>query len=92
MNANKGSTPNAFSALGYDTANLIMTAITKANSTDPDLVRRSLITIKNFEGITGMISYSPSSRIPKKSVSIIKIDKGSRSLVIQILPAQVPAP
>jgi len=92
MNANKGSAPNAFSALGYDSANLIMTAISKANSTDPDLVRQSLITIRNFEGVTGTISYSPSSRIPKKSVSIIKIDKGSRSLVKQILPAVVPAP
>ncbi len=92
MNANKGSTPNAFSALGYDTANLIMTAISKANSTDPDLARKSLMTIRNFEGITGTISYSPSSRIPKKSVSIIKIDKGNRSLVKQILPSQVPAP
>jgi len=69
-----------------------MTAISKANSTDPNLVRKSLMTIRNFEGITGTISFSPSSRIPKKSVSIIKIDKGSRSLVKQILPAQVPAP
>jgi len=92
MNANSGSAPNAFSALGYDSANLIMTAISKANSTDPDLVRKSLMTIRNFEGITGTISFSPSSRIPKKSVSIIKIDKGSRSLVKQILPAVVPAP
>jgi len=92
MNANSGSAPNAFSALGYDSANLIMTAISKANSTDPELVRISLMTIRNIEGITGTISYSPSSRIPKKSVSIIKIDKGSRSLVEQILPSQVPAP
>ena len=92
MNANKGSAPNAFSALGYDSANLIMTAITKANSTDPDLVRKSLITVRNFEGITGTISYSAGSRIPKKSVSIIKIENGNRSLAKQILPAQVPAP
>ena len=92
MNANNGRQPNAFSALGYDTANLIMTAISKANSIEPDLVRKSLMTIRNFEGVTGTISYSPNSRIPKKSVSILKIESGNRSLVKQILPARVPAP
>ncbi len=92
MNAYYGSQPNAFSALGYDTANLIMTAISKANSIDPDAVRKSLMAIRNFEGVTGTISYSPNSRIPKKSVSILKIESGNRSLVKQILPARVPAP
>jgi branched-chain amino acid transport system substrate-binding protein len=92
MKANSGSKPNAFSALGYDSANLIMTAISKANSTDPEAVRKSLMAIRNYEGVTGTISYSPGSRIPKKSVTILKIDKGNRNFIKQILPTQVPAP
>ena len=87
-----GSTANAFAALGYDTARLIIAAIEKARSSAPSAVLAAFSTIRDFKGVTGTISYADGSPIPKKSVSILKIEKGRRSLVREVLPAEIPAP
>jgi len=87
-----GSKPNAFAALGYDAANLLMTAVAEAGSSDPDDVRRALTRIRRFNGITGTISYPSGSRIPSKSVTILQIEQGQRKLVTNLLPASVPPP
>ena len=83
---------DAFSALGYDTARLVMQAIENAGSEEPMAVRDALGQIKNFEGITGTISYGPSQYVPTKSVSIIAINKGVQSLAQELMPQSVPAP
>ena len=92
VHAYPGSTPTAFAALGYDTARLIMAAVAKAGSTDPDDVRRALSGIRRFKGITGTISYPAGSRIPSKSVTILQIENGQRRFVRNLLPSQVPPP
>jgi branched-chain amino acid transport system substrate-binding protein len=86
------SIPTAFAALGYDAARLIMAAVAEAGSSDPDDVRRALSGIRRFRGITGSISYPAGSRIPSKSVTILRIERGRRRLVTQVLPAGVPSP
>lgn len=86
------SRPDAFAALGYDTARLLMTAIDQAGSADPVKVREALAVIRQFEGVTGSISYPNSSRIPTKSVSIIGVDQGNFKLVRELLPIEVPRP
>ncbi len=85
-----GSTADAFSALGYDAARLLMAAIARAESTDPDAVRKGLAGIREFEGVTGTMSYTSGSRIPTKSASILQIERGTRKFVRQLLPARVP--
>jgi branched-chain amino acid transport system substrate-binding protein len=90
--AYQGITPNAFAALGYDAARLIMTAVADAGSSDPEDVRRALSGIRRFQGVTGTISYPAGSRIPSKSVTILRIEKGQRQLVRKLLPAGVPPP
>lgn len=87
-----GVEPDAFAALGYDSARLLMTAIEKAGTTEPFHVRNSLAGIRNFEGVTGKMKYPPGSRIPVKTVTILEIDQGRRRLVRQLQPLQVPAP
>jgi branched-chain amino acid transport system substrate-binding protein len=92
VRAYPGSKPNAFAALGYDAANLLMAAIAEAGSSDPGDVRRALSGIRRFQGVTGTISYPSGSRIPSKSVTILQIEHGQRKLVRNLLPASVPPP
>jgi len=87
-----GVEPDAFAALGYDTAHLIMTAIRIAGTTDPDSVRAALSSIRDFAGVTGQMHYPAGSRIPVKSVTILRIEQGDVSLFRQLLPEHVPEP
>jgi branched-chain amino acid transport system substrate-binding protein len=92
VHAYPGSTPTAFAALGYDAARLVMAAFAEAGSSDPDAVRRALSGIRKFQGVTGTISYPAGSRIPSKSVTILRIERGHRRLVTNLLPDRVPSP
>jgi branched-chain amino acid transport system substrate-binding protein len=92
VHAYPGSSPTAFAALGYDAARLVMAAVAEAGSSDPEDVRRALSGIRKFQGITGTISYPAGSRIPSKSVTILRIERGHRRLVTNLLPARVPSP
>jgi branched-chain amino acid transport system substrate-binding protein len=87
-----GSTPDAFSALGYDAARLLLDAVDRAGGNDPDAVRAALAATRNFKGVTGTITYAAGSRIPSKSVTILQIDLGTRRFVEQLVPAVVPPP
>lgn len=84
--------PNAFSALGYDTVNLIANAIKTANSAAPKDVRDSLQKTKNLNGITGEISYHNGEAIPHKSVAIVKISNGKLSKAARLTPQKIPKP
>jgi len=92
VRAYPGTMPNAFAALGYDAARLIMEAVVEAGSSDPDDVRRALSGIRRFQGVTGTISYPAGNRIPAKSVTILQIEQGQRRLISKVLPARVPPP
>jgi branched-chain amino acid transport system substrate-binding protein len=85
-------TPDAFSALGYDTARLVMLAITDAGTAEPDAVRAAFGQIMNFQGITGTISYGPDVFVPRKTVTIIRITGGAQTLATELMPTSVPAP
>lgn len=87
-----GSTPGAFAALGYDTVRLVLVAIAQADGTDPEGVRKALAGIRRFDGITGTLSYRAGSRIPSKSVTILRVEHGQRKMVRQLLPSRVPPP
>jgi branched-chain amino acid transport system substrate-binding protein len=87
-----GLAPDAFAALGYDTARLLMTAIEAAGSADPELVREALAGIREFSGVTGSMFYPPASRIPVKTVTVLRIRQGMTELFRQLTPMQVPAP
>lgn len=46
-----GTEPDMFSALAYDAANLLINAVERADSTDPEKVRDAIAETKDFEGI-----------------------------------------
>ena len=68
--------PNAFAPLGFDTVNLLADAIERAGSTTPEAIRAALANTRDFQGVVGKIAYAPGSRVPKKAVSVIRIDNG----------------
>jgi len=84
--------PDAFTALGFDAARLLMAAIDKAGSTNPEAVLRALAETTDFAGVTGTISFAPGSRIPRKSVTIMEVKAGRQHFVAEVLPIQVPPP
>ncbi len=86
-----GKEADAFAALGYDTARLLMAAIKSAGSTKPQAVRKALAATHDFAGVTGTISYRGGSRIPAKSVSIIAVKQGRQSSRRQRAAAENPA-
>ncbi len=88
----QGNIPDAFAALGYDTVQLLIMAISVAGSPDPAKVLDALAGIREFEGVTGTMGYTPDNRIPRKSVTILQIEGGKRKLVRQLLPERVPPP
>ena len=87
-----GKEPDAFSALGYDTARLLMAAIKSAGSTKPQAVRKALAATHDFAGVTGTISYRGGSRIPAKSVSIMAVSKAGRRSRQTCCRAKIPPP
>jgi branched-chain amino acid transport system substrate-binding protein len=46
-----GTEPDQFSALAYDAANLVMDAIDRADSNDPDAIRAAIAETTDFDGI-----------------------------------------
>jgi branched-chain amino acid transport system substrate-binding protein len=84
--------PDAFTALGYDAARLIVAAVENAGNSDPRAVRAALAATKNFDGVTGTISFVSGSQIPLKSVTIMRVDGGRQSFEANILPKKVPPP
>jgi branched-chain amino acid transport system substrate-binding protein len=70
---------NAFAALGYDTMRLLADAVRRARSTNPRAIRQALSATRGFAMVTGTISYGPGRRIPKKPVTIIRVEDGRRA-------------
>ncbi len=53
----KEELPNTFSTLAYDAAYMLFKAIDDADSTEPKAIRDALESLKNFNGVTGNISF-----------------------------------
>jgi len=79
--------PNAFAPLGFDSVNLLADAIKRAGSADPAKVRSSLAETREFQGLVGKISYAPGTRVPKKAVSVVRIDDGIETPIWTWTPA-----
>ena len=77
---------NAFAALGYDMMMQMADAIKRAGSVDPKAIRDALAETKDFQGVTGVISYESGKRVPNKSVTIIRVQDGVYSFVKEITP------
>jgi branched-chain amino acid transport system substrate-binding protein len=86
-NEKYGNAPeNAFAALGYDAMNLIADAVTRAGSTDGAAVQAAIAATNGFSGVTGTITYTDDSRVPNKSVTVIKVEGGQFVFAKEVTP------
>ncbi|HAF17276.1 MAG: ABC transporter substrate-binding protein [Thermacetogeniaceae bacterium] len=79
------ATPDAFAALGYDTASLLIEAIKQAGEADSVKIQQALENIEGFEGVTGKLSYDEKHN-PIKEISIIEIVDGKQKLIKKMQP------
>jgi branched-chain amino acid transport system substrate-binding protein len=91
--ARYGTAPeNAFAGLGYDTVELLVDAIRRAGSSQRAAIGAALASTQDLVGVTGTISYVGGSHIPRKTVTVIRLQGGQRTLAAQFIPAHVPSP
>lgn len=80
-----GASPNAFAALGYDSAYIVLNAYkATAGSTDKEAVIAALKKT-DLPGVTGTVRYGANGD-PLKSVSVIKINDGKYELAAKVNP------
>lgn len=69
-----GITPNALAALGYDAAYIVLEAIERAGTDDPQVLKEALMET-NKKYVTGHITFDESHN-PVKSTTILKVVQG----------------
>lgn len=79
-----GTEPNAYAALAYDAANILLQAIAEVGTADPERVKDTMTHLK-FEGVTGEGTFDEFGD-PIKEVAIIKIEDGKRVFYEFVLP------
>ena len=77
--------PDAFAALAYDAARLLLAALTQAASAEPAAIRAALLQTRNFPGVTGTITYD-GSQTPRKDVTILRVKNGAFSYETKVSP------
>ena len=76
--------PDAFAALSYDTAKILVKAIEKANSTDGEAIKNALASME-IDSVTGNIKFG-ADRSAIKTAAIIKIDGTNKVLEGKVNP------
>ena len=86
-----GSAPaDAFSALGYDAARLLLDVLRRAKNQAG--IFQALENTAGFKGVTGTISFSAERHVPLKTVWVIAVQSGKKSLADAFVPASIPPP
>ncbi|MEI7799050.1 MAG: ABC transporter substrate-binding protein [Opitutaceae bacterium] len=80
-----GTRPDAWAALGYDSAMVLADAIWRAGTTAPAAIRDALATTKDFCAVTGAITMD-SQRNASKSAVILTIKNGKYKFVSAVAP------
>jgi branched-chain amino acid transport system substrate-binding protein len=83
---------SSFAGLGYDAVNLLATAIELAGSAKQKTIAGALERTRDFQGVTGTLSFAAGVHIPEKQVTIVRITGGALSLAAVLTPQVVPQP
>lgn len=71
--------------LSHDAVFILADAVSRADSLKPTLIRDTLATTTNFQGVTGNITMDQNGD-PIKPISVFKFEKGSSVLIKTIIP------
>ncbi len=77
--------PDGMAALGYDAAGVLLDAMKRAGSADPQKLRDAIAATKNYEGVTGTITINE-QRNATKSAKVLTIKDGKFHYVETIAP------
>lgn len=77
--------PNVNAALGYDSYMLVVDAIRRAGTTDPEAITKALAETKGFPGVTGATTINE-THDAEKPVGIVKIEDGQKKFLGIIEP------
>lgn len=80
-----GETPDAWAALGYDSAYILAQAIDRAGTTESKALRDAIAATKDFKGITGSITID-SHRNANKPAVILKYENGAYTYLETVAP------
>ncbi len=80
-----GKEPDAFTANAADAYFLLMDAISRAGSADPQNIRDAIANTKEFEGVTGKIVMQPNGN-PLKAMVVNKVKNGKFVHVTTVNP------
>lgn len=80
-----GRKPEATAALGYDALHIFAAAAKRANSLDRKAIRDQISATKEYDGVSGKISFGP-DRNPIKPVAMIKIENGQMNFAGWVQP------
>jgi branched-chain amino acid transport system substrate-binding protein len=80
-----GLDSNALSALGYDSAMVLVEAIRRAGTTDGPKLRDALAVTRDFAGATGRITFD-AQRNPTKSAVVLTVKNGRYAFVQDVHP------
>ena len=79
-----GHAPNVFAALGYDAGKMLVDAIKRAGSDDPEAIRKALEETKDLKVGTGTITMDKNHN-PIKQAVILENKGGDRVMVAKIM-------
>lgn len=83
--ARHGGPPTGVSALGYDALQVIAEAIRRAGRAEREPVRAALAGMRDFPGVTGVITMD-ADRNARKPASIIEVRRGRFEFVASVSP------
>lgn len=86
--AEYGSTPNMFDALGYDAAYLVADAAERAGEDDRQAITDALAETTDFEGVTGTFSFDEDHN-PIKTAYIIEMENGEEVSTSAVTPDEL---
>jgi branched-chain amino acid transport system substrate-binding protein len=81
-----GQTPDDVAALTYDSFKLLAKALSGAAKLDREAIRDALSKIREFEGVTGKMTFKEGSGDPVKSAVMMKVEGGKPIFVTNIDP------
>ncbi len=80
-----GKEPDAFTAMGADAYFMVVDAIKRAGSCDPQAIREALVNTKDFQGVSGSITMKPNGD-PIKAMVVNRVKDGKFAYVTTINP------
>jgi branched-chain amino acid transport system substrate-binding protein len=82
---NPEKAPNVNAALGYDSYMLVVDAIKRAGSAEPDAIRAALSSTKDFPGVTGSKTIN-ATHDAESPVGIVQIKDGKKQFIGTVEP------